>query len=219
MRFERKKTISAVASFVSVTSLILASVITLQEFDYVPSQLSLMSVSVIVSVFSAVFSVFISRQLANLRKARNVFVIYVRDDLSHAKRIVGIMKKAGFNPWLDIEQILPGQVWEKEALKALEESSVAVILLSENFDGKRFAQKELDSAMKLLQSESKDMMPIIPVRLDETPVPKRLAHIQCVDISTPEFEKYLLKGLAHATGLPFNHSIKGLVEASSQASD
>lgn len=201
MRFERKKEISAIISLSSVLVAILAALATFTDFSGFPSKLVAMSVAALGSAIAAMMSLVLSRELARRRQARHVFIIYARDDLETARRLAGLMGGVGLSPWLDVDELVPGQVWKSEVLKALEESSVAVILVSKSIEKSSFVREEINAAMKLLQSRDANVVPIVPVRIDDSVVPEQLAQIQWVDLREKGSEEKLLKGLAHATGL------------------
>ncbi len=38
-----------------------------------------------------------------------VFISYAREDFTHAERLYNELKKAGFEPWLDKHNLIPGQ--------------------------------------------------------------------------------------------------------------
>lgn len=206
MRFERKKELSAIISLLSVFTAILASVATMFDLKGLPSQLEGMLAAAFAAAIAAAMSIVLSRKLARRRQARHVFIVYARDDLETAKRLAKVMKDAGLNPWLDVEQLVPGQVWKKAVLKALEESSIALVIVSNNLQKDGFVREELNAAMKLLQSRETDVVPIVPVRVDDSSVPEALAQIQWVDLREKDAEQQLLRGLSHATGLTLRSS-------------
>ena len=41
-----------------------------------------------------------------------VFISYAREDFPAAKRIYDELRRAGVEPWLDKESLLPGQKWK-----------------------------------------------------------------------------------------------------------
>jgi hypothetical protein len=201
MRFERKKELSAIISLASVLIAIFASVATILDLKGLPSQLDAMLAAAFGAAISAMMSVVWSRELARRRQARHVFIVYARDDLEVARKLSRRMKDVGLSPWLDVDELVPGQVWKKAVLKALEESSVAVVLVSKNHEKGGFVREEMNAAMKLLQSNEANVVPIVPVRIDDSAVPEQLAQIQWVDLREEGSEEKLLRGLARATGL------------------
>ncbi|MHB8744405.1 MAG: toll/interleukin-1 receptor domain-containing protein [Sulfuricaulis sp.] len=201
MRFERKKELSAIISLASVLIAIFGSVATVLDLKGLPSQLDSMLAAAFGAAIAAMMSLVFSRELARRRQARHVFIVYARDDLEVARRLAHRMKDVGLSPWLDVDELVPGQVWKKTVLKALEESSVAVILVSKNHEKGGFVREEMNAAMKLLQSNEANVVPIVPVRIDDSPVPEQLAQIQWVDLREDGAEEKLFRGLARATGL------------------
>lgn len=132
---------------------------------------------------SAFITIFYSKRLSIERERRRIFIIYAREDINEARKLCQDLKDRGFNPWLDVEEIVPGEVWRESVLTALEKSTVALVLISENMNTKRgFAQKEVKAALDVLQEREKGKSPVIPIRLTNTTVPKILAHIQRVDL-------------------------------------
>lgn len=206
MRFERKKEISAIIGLTSVVIAIFSTIATITDIRGFSSQLVTMSVAAFCSIIAAVMSVVLSHELARRRQARHVFIIYARNDLEIARKLARLMKEVGLSPWLDVDELVPGQVWKRAVLKALEESSVAVILVSKNIEKSGFVREEMNAAMKLLQSRDASIVPILPVRIDDSAVPEQLAEIQWIDLQENGAEEKLVRGLAHATGLTLRSS-------------
>ena len=124
-----------------------------------------------------------------------VFMIYARADLRVAKEIADQLRTNGMEPWLDVEQIQAGQLWKDVVANALDESAIAIILLSKNFVARKWAMEELNHAMANLHSPDKYTTPIIPVKIDSTEVPATLAHIQYVDMEAGDEAEFLLKSV------------------------
>ena len=78
-------------------------------------------------------SIALRRDLDKQRKLnKRIFIIYSHQDQKKAKDITRHLAEVGFNPWLDEEQILPGQNWKKTINQAIESSFVALFLASSN---------------------------------------------------------------------------------------
>lgn len=141
-------------------------------------------ISGIITGFAASASILVSRRLVTKREQerRQVFLLYASEDIDFARKLASDLKERGFNPWLDVEQITPGQIWQKSVMRALEESTVAIVLVSEHLSSKKgFVQKELKVALETLQEQKQDMSPVIPVRIDESKVPEIFSHIHWVN--------------------------------------
>jgi hypothetical protein len=74
---------------------------------------------------------------------RTVFISYAREDFDAARILYDDLRAAGLIPWLDKESLLPGQQWEIEIKKAIENSTYFLAVLSSNSVDKRgYVQKE-----------------------------------------------------------------------------
>lgn len=166
MRVERIKEIMAL---VSVLSVVVASLPVAFLFDASHSSVSLLTVAASGALVAAVSSVYLSRMLAQRRRARHVFIIYDRADVEVARRLAEMLKNAGLDPWLDVDRLLPGQLWRQTTLTALEESGAAAVILSNNSEKSKFMLEELAAARKLLQSRDESISPIVPIRIDDSP--------------------------------------------------
>ena len=134
-----------------------------------------------------------------------VFVSYAKEDKDRAKELYCHSKKIGLNPWLDEEDILPGEVWVDEIRKTICSSDFFVICLSKASVNKRgFIQKEIGIALDVLDEIPEGKIYLIPVRLEECDVPKRLSSYQWVDLFEPD-------------GLGFHKLLKSLTLGSKQS--
>jgi hypothetical protein len=113
-----------------------------------------------------------------------VFISYAREDAHIAQRLYSDLEQAGVVPWLDTENLLPGQNWRTAIEQAINMSTYVLALLSSNSitkDG--FIQKELKIALDLLDEVSETKIFVIPVRLDDcTPHDNRLQDLHWADL-------------------------------------
>ncbi len=114
----------------------------------------------------------------------DVFINYANEDYEMAKRIYDDLKEAGVNPWLNSEDILPGENRKMTIQKAVKESSCFLALFSSNSVSKRgFVQKELKLALETLDEIPLGEIFFIPVRIDDCKaVYERIQDIQQVDL-------------------------------------
>lgn len=206
MRRRLEHLITLITSYLAVVSAALAVVSMSMTRRTIDSAFKSENLYLIIAVLSAgagaVSSLYMLKRLRERRNARRVFIIYAQPDLESAKELSNLLKERGFAPWLDEEQLLPGQVWKKEVERALYESGTAIVLVSSNLLNSTFALAELTTALKLLRSDSDRITPVIPVRLDDTPPPDSLADIQWVDIGAADAQDRLIRGLEMATSMP-----------------
>lgn len=115
-----------------------------------------------------------------------VFFSYAWTDAEQVRSVNRVLKKAGFQTWIDREDIVPGQVWKKEIEKTIQKADFILVFLSKaSLSKEGFFQKELQYAFT--QSElSKSEQYIIPVRLDAVELPKQFYKYQMVDLFSPQ---------------------------------
>jgi hypothetical protein len=86
-------------------------------------------------------------------------------------------------PWLDEEELLPGQNWRRHIEKALRKMHAVVVCLSRNSITRQgYVQRELKFALDLLEEQPEDSVFLMPVRLEECDVPQRLEHLHYCDL-------------------------------------
>lgn len=113
-----------------------------------------------------------------------VFISYAREDAETARRLYEDLKRAKLEPWLDSEDLLPGQEWAAAITRAIKQSSYFLALISSNSVTKRgFVQKELRQGLDLLEETPPGEVFVIPVRLEDVePQHDRLSKLQWVDL-------------------------------------
>ncbi len=80
------------------------------------------------------------------------------------------------NPWLDEEELYPGQDWDLEIQKAIKETDAIIVCISKNSTTKEgYVQKEIKKALDFSDEKPEGAVFIIPVRLEECKPPERLS--------------------------------------------
>ena len=114
-----------------------------------------------------------SFQASNLPR---VFVAYAHEDSVEAGRIFDALLRAGLDPWIDQRKLLPGQNWHRAIRNALETSDFVVCCFSRNSLHKRGGfQAEIRYALESARRLPLDEVFLLPVRLDECPIPVDVA--------------------------------------------
>lgn len=125
-----------------------------------------------------------------------VFITYAYEDRTKVKQLYNMLQSEGFDAWLDSERVLPGQDWELEIRKAIESSDAIVICLTTNAIQKAgYVQKELRLALSVAEERPEGTIFIIPVRLDDSPIPHSLRHWQFIDLFSEVGATKLIKSL------------------------
>lgn len=112
----------------------------------------------------------------------SVFICHASEDKAAARHLYKQLKSDGYLPWLDEEDLLPGQDWEMEIRRAVQQSDVVLVCLSVSSIGKTgYVQKEIKFALDAADERPDGDIYIIPARIQECQIPDRLSKLQWVD--------------------------------------
>lgn len=112
-----------------------------------------------------------------------IFLCHASEDKGKVVDVYRKLKAAGYNPWLDKEDLLPGQFWDEEIPRAIKASGFMLIFLSTTSVTKRgYVQKEFVLALETLDEIPAGQIFLIPVRLDDCQIPDRFRRIHYVDL-------------------------------------
>jgi len=113
----------------------------------------------------------------------------------------------GFAPWLDEEDLVAGQDWQKEIPAAVRASDIVVVCLSQDFVKEGYRQKEVRVALSVEEQKPERTIFIIPARLEPVVVPERLSQWQWVNLFQKDGYQRLVRALnlrASAIGVTMN---------------
>ena len=118
------------------------------------------------------------------RALPRVFIAYVREDERLALRLYQDLNRAGFNTWIDVQKLLPGQNWPRAIEAAIEGADFFVPCFSQKSVRKKGGfQSEIRYALDCARQVPLDEIYIVPVRLDECIVPRTIQHeLQFIDL-------------------------------------
>lgn len=121
----------------------------------------------------------------------HAFISYVREDSSHADQLQGVLESAGIPVWRDTDDLWPGQDWQDNIKRAINDDALVFIACFSRVSLAReftYQNDELALAIGQLPRHSPDEAWLIPVRFDECDIPdhdigagKTLASIHGVD--------------------------------------
>ena len=164
------------------------------------------SVLSIAGVFSAAaaaaISLAITKSLRDRSKSKRIFFVYSPRDAEIASMIARVLKGSGFDPWLAEEHILPGQLWREEFTHAFNNSSAIIVLLTENLLKATDLEFGIQWLFDQFRSSKIKLPPVIPIRIDSSPIPEELSDIQTLDFNTSNWDVRLLRGLESVTRRP-----------------
>jgi formylglycine-generating enzyme required for sulfatase activity len=120
--------------------------------------------------------------------------------------------EAWIKPWLDEQELLPGQDWDLEIENAVQKADAVIVLLSDAAVKKEgYIQKELRFALSVALEKPEETIFIIPLRLDDCFIPRSLKTIQYIDYYPSERQDFAFKKVveslkirANALGLSFS---------------
>lgn len=123
--------------------------------------------------------------------SQKIFLCHANEDKISVSEIYSRLKKEGFDPWLDKEDLLPGQNWREEIPQIIRSSKFVLIFFSTTSVSKRgYVQKEFKLALDVLDEIPVGQIFIIPVRLDECEIPINFRHLHYCDLFEKDgFEK------------------------------
>lgn len=130
-----------------------------------------------------------------------IFLSYAREDEDRVNSLYLRLTRAGFNVWVDKQNLLPGQRWPHEIEKALKRSELVIVCLSHRSIQKRgFLQKEIRKALERLQEKLESDIYLIPARFDDCEVPDSLSNIEWADVFTEDGYAKLIQAIDTALG-------------------
>ncbi|HNJ14379.1 MAG TPA: SUMF1/EgtB/PvdO family nonheme iron enzyme [Anaerolineales bacterium] len=124
-----------------------------------------------------------------------VFLCHSHSDRTAVRALYSRLVLDGVDAWLDKEKLLPGQEWELEIRRAVRESDVVVICLSNQFNQAGFRQKEVRLALDTAMEKPEGEIFIIPARLEECESLASLSKWQWVDLFEENGYEKLLRAL------------------------
>lgn len=113
-----------------------------------------------------------------------VFLMYSSPDKAMVEAIHTKLLEVGVESWMDTKRIIAGDDWEKEIMTAIRNSSLVLIFLSNSSITRlSYFQKEIRYALDRASEMPVGELFIIPVKLDNCPIPDVLKKYQFVDFS------------------------------------
>jgi len=128
---------------------------------------------------------------------RDAFISYSRRDRDIVNQVTTDLRRAGLTVWLDEIEIVAGENIVEKIENGITSSKHFVAFLSEAYSRSAFAREELTSALMATLSPAKRS--VIPVRLDNTPMPQLLRARKYCDFRESYLSGY--QELARALGI------------------
>jgi formylglycine-generating enzyme required for sulfatase activity len=130
-----------------------------------------------------------------------IFLCHSSGDKPEVRNLYQRLSSDGFDPWLDEEDLLPGQQWKVEIPKAVQTSDVVIVCLSHKAINKSgYVQKEIKFALDKAEEQPEDTIFLIPLKLEECDVPERLQRWQWVNLFEEKGYERLMSSLRFSAG-------------------
>jgi len=134
--------------------------------------------------------------VAEASKALSVFLCHASGDKPRVKSLYDRLLLSLVEPWLDEENLLPGQDWNQEIRRAVRESDVVIVCVSQAAINKAgYLQKEIRYALDAAEEQPEGTIFLIPLRLEECDMPERLSRWHWVDLFEDNGYEKLIESL------------------------
>ena len=125
-----------------------------------------------------------------------IFLCHSHTDRDAVHDLYLRLKKDHMQPWLDRENLLPGQNWAHEIRNAILRSDAVIACLSRGFEAQNgFRHQELKIALRKARVLPKEDIFIIPVRFEKCNMPDSIRHLHRVDLFEADGYKKLIDSL------------------------
>jgi hypothetical protein len=133
-------------------------------------------------------------RLGPIRNRVKIFLCHSSGDKAEVRELHSRLRGDGLEPWLDEIDIRPGMEWRPEIENAVRRADVVLVCLSKSSITKTgFVQKEISFALDAADERPEGRTYIVPARLDDCEVPKRLSRWQWVDLFKSDgYEKLVM---------------------------
>ncbi len=112
-----------------------------------------------------------------------LFLSYTRKDIAQVRELYSTLKRAGFRPWMDVEDLLPGEDWERVMKQTIEKAPFFVACLSTHaVSHEGVVQMEFREALEVAKRKLSSNIFFIPARLDDCTVPEEMKKYNWVNL-------------------------------------
>ncbi len=148
--------------------------------------------------------------VAPINRPLRVFLCHASEDKPQVRELYHKLKRDGFSPWLDEEDLIAGQDWQLEIRRAVKIADVVLVCLSTRSTIKSgFVQKEIRIALDVADEQPEGVIFVVPIRLEVCDVPDRLSQRHWVDEFTPDGYTQICRALRErVAALALNNTAK-----------
>ncbi len=125
-----------------------------------------------------------------------VFLCHSSGDKAQARALYQRLRADGVEPWLDAEDLIPGQNWDMEIRKAVKKADIVLVCLSKDSITKEgYVQREIKFALDRAEEKPEGNIYLIPLKIEECELPFRLSSYHAVKYYEERGYEHLLKAL------------------------
>lgn len=113
-----------------------------------------------------------------------IFICHCNEDKNFAIKLYKKFQRAGLKPWLDVENLKPGDEWNRITEKTIKEIDYFIVLQSKTMEAKKigYVNKEIHLALQR-QLEFRGLCFIIPAKIEDCALLDELSKWQTIDLS------------------------------------
>jgi formylglycine-generating enzyme required for sulfatase activity len=126
-----------------------------------------------------------------------IFLCHANEDKAQVREVYHRLRAIdGCEPWLDEEDLLPGQDWDYEIKQALKTSDFILIFLSRTSVAKRgYFQREMKLVLDAWQELPEGAIHTIPIRLDDCDVPESFQRYHWTNLFEPNGFEHIVRAI------------------------
>ena len=130
-----------------------------------------------------------------------IFLSYARPDRDKVEVLHKRLLEAGHKPWMDTEDIYPGEKWKHRIAIAISGSDFFMVCLTRNSYEKRgYLQREIKQALDIWKEKLEYDIYLIPARLEECDVHEDLQDFQWVNLYENDGWERLIAAIREGIG-------------------
>lgn len=116
-------------------------------------------------------------------RAVRVFLCHSSADKPAVRDLYHRLRADGVQPWLDEEDILPGQEWQTEIRRAVRRADIVLLYLSRGSVTKAgYLQKEIKEVLDVAEEQPPGTIFAIPTKFEPCDAPEQLSRWQWVEL-------------------------------------
>jgi hypothetical protein len=126
------------------------------------------------------------------------FLCHSSADKPAVRQLYERLQAKGIEPWLDVKNILPGQDWDLEIRRAVRDSHVVLVCLSNQSTTRAgYLQKEIKFVLDRADEQPEGTIFVIPLKLEECEMPDRLSRWHWVNFFEEDGYELLMRSLRY----------------------